>query len=220
MLDEAASADFQFTGFYLHERSNLSLTKFRAFHSQLGRWLSRDPMGQNTENNQFAYCLNDPVQNIDPSGLWLTPAQVEAKAGEIMKMLEAGDNKSRYLSNNFVLCQIYNESTFDPESESGAGAKGMMGVTRIGALQVGSKMSEMGIPNKNIRAGTRIDDYFIDQNKGDIQRGIIQYSGGHGKPYYDHIKACECCLNKRDKDKAKGKNTASLYECLEKAKGH
>jgi len=37
--------DFNFTGLYRHSKSNLDLATYRAYDPDLGRWLSRDPIG-------------------------------------------------------------------------------------------------------------------------------------------------------------------------------
>ena len=65
-------ADFGFAGMFWSPEVNLSLTLFRAYDAALGRWLSRDPLG-NAEAvegpNLYAYVANDPVNLIDPLGL-------------------------------------------------------------------------------------------------------------------------------------------------------
>jgi RHS repeat-associated protein len=63
-------ADFGFTGFYRHQASGPSLTLFRAYDPTLGRWLSRDPIGEQSGINLYGYVANDPVNAIDPLGLW------------------------------------------------------------------------------------------------------------------------------------------------------
>jgi RHS repeat-associated protein len=64
------SADFGFTGDYYHAASGLSLTIYRAYDPNLGRWLSRDPLGEYAGIDVYGYVLNDPVNGSDPFGLW------------------------------------------------------------------------------------------------------------------------------------------------------
>jgi RHS repeat-associated protein len=42
---------------------------YRHYDPRLGRWLSRDPMGEDGGFNLYAYCGNDPVNRHDPLGL-------------------------------------------------------------------------------------------------------------------------------------------------------
>jgi RHS repeat-associated protein len=64
-------ADFGFTGFYRHQASGLSLTLYRAYDANLGRWLSRDPIAENGGINLYAYVANNPIGFVDPYGLFL-----------------------------------------------------------------------------------------------------------------------------------------------------
>ncbi len=68
------TADFGFTGDYHHAATGLNLTIYRAYDPNLGRWLSRDPMGENGGINLYQYCFNDPINLWDPSGLIAPPA--------------------------------------------------------------------------------------------------------------------------------------------------
>ncbi|HKQ38302.1 MAG TPA: RHS repeat-associated core domain-containing protein [Verrucomicrobiae bacterium] len=65
-------ADFGFAGMFWAPEVNLSLTLFRAYDAEQGRWLSRDPL-KNAEliegPNLYAYVANNPVNAIDPLGL-------------------------------------------------------------------------------------------------------------------------------------------------------
>ena len=54
--------------FYLPE-AGLYLTHYRVYDPTLGRWLSRDPIGEIGGVNLYAYVGNDPVNWSDPIGL-------------------------------------------------------------------------------------------------------------------------------------------------------
>ena len=62
-------SDFGFTSFYVHAASGLQLANYRAYDAGAGRWLSRDPIGENSGANLYGYVGSDPIDRIDPFGL-------------------------------------------------------------------------------------------------------------------------------------------------------
>ncbi len=69
-VDGGFDADFGFTGHYYHAPSGLHLAPYRGYESKIGRWLSRDPIGEEGGLNLYGYVGNDPVDRIDPLGLF------------------------------------------------------------------------------------------------------------------------------------------------------
>jgi RHS repeat-associated protein len=68
-VSETVAFDWGFTGHYHHEKSGLHLAPFRAYDADLGRWLSRDPLGEAGGINLYEYALSNPVNFVDPLGL-------------------------------------------------------------------------------------------------------------------------------------------------------
>jgi RHS repeat-associated protein len=68
-LQGTLNSDFEFADYYFHARSGLNLATHRAYNSNLGRWLSRDPIEEDGGNNLYAYVNGMPTSQIDPSGL-------------------------------------------------------------------------------------------------------------------------------------------------------
>jgi RHS repeat-associated protein len=64
------SADFGYAGMYYHAPSGLNLTLYRAYDSDLGRWLSRDPLAEGAGLNLYAYVANNPINLFDPYGMF------------------------------------------------------------------------------------------------------------------------------------------------------
>ena len=75
----AAASNRGFTGFYYHAPSGLQFARNRAYNASLGRWLTRDPIGNGfafnnrerfnaTDLNLYAYAGNNPQSVVDPSG--------------------------------------------------------------------------------------------------------------------------------------------------------
>ena len=58
----------------------------RAYSPRLGRWLSRDPIGEAGGFNLYAYCGNDPVNRHDPLGL-AGVAETDAESATLLTFL-------------------------------------------------------------------------------------------------------------------------------------
>lgn len=56
-------------GYYTDHETGLLLCTLRYYDPAAGRWLTRDPIGYQGGLNLYAYCGNDPVDALDPSGL-------------------------------------------------------------------------------------------------------------------------------------------------------
>jgi RHS repeat-associated protein len=71
-LSGDVDADFGFAEMFFSSEANLSLTRFRAYDAESGRWLSRDPL-RHAETRQgpnlYAYVGNEPISRRDPEGL-------------------------------------------------------------------------------------------------------------------------------------------------------
>jgi RHS repeat-associated protein len=63
-------ADFGFTGHYYHQPSGLHLALYRAYDVDLGRWISRDPIGEIGGSGLYGYVTGNPLNAVDPLGLF------------------------------------------------------------------------------------------------------------------------------------------------------
>ena len=64
------AASFGFTGHLEHKELGLVFTLYRAYDPVTGRWLSRDPIGEEGGINLYGYVSNGPVNYVDPLGLF------------------------------------------------------------------------------------------------------------------------------------------------------
>jgi RHS repeat-associated protein len=69
-------ADFGYTGHFRHAVSGLYLAPYRGYNPTIGRWLNRDPIGEAGGLNLYGYVSNNPVNLLDPLGLWQFSAGV------------------------------------------------------------------------------------------------------------------------------------------------
>jgi RHS repeat-associated protein len=72
-ISGSMDADFGFTGhFMLASQPETTLTLYRLYRADLGRWNSKDPSGENNGLNLYAYVFNSPLNFADPSGLGIS----------------------------------------------------------------------------------------------------------------------------------------------------
>jgi RHS repeat-associated protein len=60
---------FRWQTYWYDSESQHYYKRHRYYDPRLGRWLSRDPIGEEGGFNLYAYCGNDPVNRHDPLGL-------------------------------------------------------------------------------------------------------------------------------------------------------
>ena len=62
---------FGFAGGLYDQDTNLTRFGARDYDAEIGRWTSKDPIGfVGSDDNLYGYTFNDPVNFIDPSGLF------------------------------------------------------------------------------------------------------------------------------------------------------
>lgn len=75
-------SDFTYAGHYYDRATSLNLAWYRPYDPNLGRWLSRDPIGLTGGLNLYGYVGNDPTNFIDPDGRMPLVVPLIIAAGE------------------------------------------------------------------------------------------------------------------------------------------
>lgn len=68
---------YGFTGRERDAGTRLLYYRARWYDPQQGRFISEDPIGLAGGANQYAYAMNDPINNVDPRGLWSSKSHPE-----------------------------------------------------------------------------------------------------------------------------------------------
>jgi len=83
---------FGFTGYFWHAQSGLDLTYYRAYDPNLGRWISRDPIGIVGGINLYAFCFNNGVNYVDRDGRLIIGAIVGGVFVGLTGYISSGGN--------------------------------------------------------------------------------------------------------------------------------
>lgn len=86
-----------------------------------------------------------------------------------------------------VLSVIHVESRFDRFALSHAGARGMMQVMPFWKNEIGRPDDNLFDVDTNLRYGCTILKYYVDLERGNLQRGLARYNGSLGKSWYPNL---------------------------------
>lgn len=82
LLSTTTVSDKTVPGQYFDAETNLHYNYYRYYDPELGRYITSDPIGLMGGVNTYGYALQNSINNIDPSGLFVpiifVPAAVEA----------------------------------------------------------------------------------------------------------------------------------------------
>jgi RHS repeat-associated protein len=95
------SSDFGFTGYYYHQATGINIARYRAYDPSLGRWLSRDPSGENSGLNLYGYARNNPISFIDRLGLCCEAERSAFDAAHLAT--EAAQDQATVSTNTYII---------------------------------------------------------------------------------------------------------------------
>ena len=191
-ISGSISADFGFTGDFFHKATGLSLTIYRAYDPNLGRWLSRDPIGTNGGINLYGYVGNDPTDWIDPFGL---AGQLSFSVGVVFgDFIFPADNVLRGYNVSVVVTTdgqiLFQKQTISATDGAGAfiGVGGSIGIgqsscpAKTGVTHDTAKHLEGDVALLDVGTGVSVDSGKTpaDTSLGGFAGPRIKYTGGLG----------------------------------------
>ncbi|MFA4842824.1 MAG: RHS repeat-associated core domain-containing protein [Candidatus Omnitrophota bacterium] len=93
---------FMFTGREYDSETGLYHYRARAYSPTLGRFLQRDPIGYWDSFNLYQYCRDNPVNSIDPLGLWVAIGEKPIGPGSHTVIILHPDNESDFKNNKSI----------------------------------------------------------------------------------------------------------------------
>ena len=176
-LEGDLDADFSYTGHYYHSPSGLVLALYRAYDSDLGRWLSQDPISFSAGDiNLYRYCFNDCMNWVDPNGLLVGEGPVLGALGGAGL---AGLSTAAYEGTQYALSagkDPIDYGNIGRNAAAGAVAGAAFG-TVVTADAVGGALV-FGAALGGLEKLTGINPFGSDKNSGGSGRGS---SGGGGQ---------------------------------------
>jgi hypothetical protein len=144
----------------------------RDYDPTTGRWLTKDPLGFAAGINFYAFCGNDPVNRIDPTGLWTMRLGFQASFNTISSV-----------NINIGLAIGYSESSgFTVGVVGGAGGGvALVGCSAGGFLEVTNADSVNDLKGGSIQAGGSFGEGLV--LGGDYIVGL----NGKGMPSYQGV---------------------------------
>lgn len=148
--------------------------------------------------NTYAYVGDDPLSNIDPFGLAALPYD------DVERVVKSNNHSS--LSNELIICMLWNESNFNPRAGGGRRGRGngLAGVTRVAMRQVNINLGRQAYqysgwssPAWSVDVGTRYLAWVLDRpSVNDVAAALRRYGTGATYPA-PQILECEKCLKEQ-----------------------
>lgn len=124
LVDGGEECLFGFTGHVFDAFSGLHLALYRGYDAELGRWVSRDPIGEAGGLNLYAYVIRNSINFVDLLGLdynWFNPTSSKDYGNRLMAENYNANNFSFNIAAHGNIWEIADYSSgekvsYDPES--------------------------------------------------------------------------------------------------------
>jgi RHS repeat-associated protein len=183
-------ADFRYAGMFYNADSGLYLTRWRVYDPAIGRWLSRDPIGEagDPAANLYRYVAGNPIGVSDPLGLCGNgPPNLPQLLGLILAIEIAGGGPEDPIADALALEEIaaYGGEGLDAlvaEEEAAAEEAGLTGTALARSLgQAGEDAVGITGPKVSIEipgsGQIRIPDALTDTTLTEVKNvGSLSYT--------------------------------------------
>lgn len=165
----AFQTPFTFTGHWNHSASTLAFSPTRAYSTWGARWIGRDPIEEFGGANLFAYVKNNPINYVDPLGLWQFTVFGGFGPGALISF---GYNSGQWNMKVQVGEGAGVSASFDP-SDSGCKQKGRSwGITAAAAVNLGLGVGFQGQTSMDTSsAGVSTINASLEGNAGAFAGG-------------------------------------------------
>jgi RHS repeat-associated protein len=159
---------YMFTGRRFDYETGLYYYRARYYNPYIGRFLQTDPVGYGAGINWYAYCRNNPLTYVDPSGL-MTTIEVSL-ISLMMQLFDIFDNNDLYFI--YDGCDIWVTSDYDDLYDFGPDP-----------LIASKDSGDLDLAN--------VDDVYLPGVSGKDKRNFLKwldkYKNRHGYPPDHHF---------------------------------
>lgn len=148
----AAQNPFKFGGKYADAETGLSYYGHRYYDPQTGRWLSRDPSGEEGGVNLYAFVANDPLTKVDQLGLFPIRVVFDAFIPQRLNPPDGWYNEPGTVYGEQFRGNDRAEGQFNEHGEEGYANAKLFSVAEVESTKIG-QFKKWGVARADSNAG-------------------------------------------------------------------